>query len=199
MGVYRGLWRYVSIESLVVYAKAVLVGSAASALVLLALNRFQGFSRAVFILDAVLLLVLLGGSRIAFRIFRSLLPGPAVGGPGRRVLIYGAGDAGSLLLRELRNNRNWQCQPVGFLDDDPLKKGKLIHGLRVLGGNGSFTRICREQQVEEVLISTTHIPADRLQQILHECQTAQVHLKRLQIRIESLVAATRDEQSATGE
>lgn len=181
-GVYRGLWRYISLDNLIVYAKAVAVGSVTSVLVLLFAFRFQGFSRAVFVLDAMIFFLMLAGSRVAFRLFRQLLPAPSAG--GRRVLIYGAGDAGELLLREMRNNLRLQYTPVGFVDDDPFKKGKMIHGLRVFGGNGHLRRICAEQQVEEVLISSSRIAEDRIAEIRRDCEDAQVTLRRMRIEIE---------------
>jgi UDP-GlcNAc:undecaprenyl-phosphate GlcNAc-1-phosphate transferase len=181
-GVYRGLWRYISLDNLIVYAKAVAGGSVASVLVLLFAFRFEGFSRAVFVLDAMFFFLMLAGSRVAFRLFRQLIPAPARG--GRRVLIYGAGDAGELLLREMRNNLRLQYTPVGFVDDDPFKKGKVIHGLRVFGGNGHLRRICEEQQVEEVLISSSRIADDRVAQIRRDCEDAQITLKRMRIEIE---------------
>ena len=187
MGVYRGLWRYISLDSVVVYAKGVVLGSVASVLVLLFVCRFVGYSRAVFVLDGFILLSLLTGSRLAFRLFRRLVPLSGAQA-GRRVLIYGAGDAGDLLLRELRNNRALECSPVGFLDDDPLKKGKVINGLRVLGGNGAVTAICRDLQVAEVVISTAKIADDRLRVILHDCEKACVTVKRMRIHIEALTA-----------
>ncbi|HEY0174063.1 MAG TPA: hypothetical protein VGB98_23805 [Pyrinomonadaceae bacterium] len=181
-GVYRGLWRYISLDNLIVYAKAVAAGSVASVLVLLFAFRFEGFSRGVFVLDAMFFFMMLAGSRVAFRLFRQLLPAPTPG--GRRVLIYGAGDGGELLLREMRNNLRLQYTPVGFVDDDPFKKGKVIHGLRVFGGNGHLRRICEEQQVEEVLISSSRIADDRVAQIRRDCEDAQVTLKRMRIEIE---------------
>ncbi|HEX8148883.1 MAG TPA: hypothetical protein VF591_16995 [Pyrinomonadaceae bacterium] len=181
-GVYRGLWRYISLDNLIVYAKAVGAGSVMSVLALLFAFRFQGFSRAVFVLDAMIFFLMLAGSRVAFRLFRQLLPSPSTG--GRRVLIYGAGDAGELLLREMRNNLRLQYTPVGFVDDDPFKKGKMIHGLRVFGGNGHLRRICEEQQVEEVLISSSRIAEERVAEIRRDCEHAQVTLRRMRIEIE---------------
>jgi UDP-GlcNAc:undecaprenyl-phosphate GlcNAc-1-phosphate transferase len=181
-GVYRGLWRYISLDNLIVYAKAVGAGSVMSVLALLFAFRFQGFSRAVFVLDAMIFFLMLAGSRVAFRLFRQLLPAPSSG--GRRVLIYGAGDAGELLLREMRNNLRLQYTPVGFVDDDPFKKGKMIHGLRVFGGNGHLRRICAEQQVEEVLISSSRIDEGRVAEIRRDCEDAQVTLRRMRIEIE---------------
>jgi UDP-GlcNAc:undecaprenyl-phosphate/decaprenyl-phosphate GlcNAc-1-phosphate transferase len=181
-GVYRGIWRYISLDNLIVYAKAVAAGSVMSVLVLLFAFRFEGFSRAVFVLDTMIFFLMLAGSRVAFRLFRQLLPAPAAG--GRRVLIYGAGDAGELLLREMRNNLQLQYTPVGFVDDDPFKKGKVIHGLRVFGGNGHLRRVCAEQHVEEVLISTSRIDDDRIAQIRSDCEEAQITLRRMRIEIE---------------
>ncbi|HLL70701.1 MAG TPA: hypothetical protein VK363_04660 [Pyrinomonadaceae bacterium] len=184
-GVYRGLWRYISIDGVVVFAKAVVLGGIGSILALLIAFRFEGLSRAVFVLDTMMLFMMLAGSRFAFRLFRHALPVMDTRG-ARRVLIYGAGDGGELLLREVLNNRELQLTPVGFVDDDPLKKGKVIHGLRVFGGNGSLRHICEEQRIAEVLISSTQITEDRLATILQDCEAAQVTLKRMRIQIEQL-------------
>jgi UDP-GlcNAc:undecaprenyl-phosphate GlcNAc-1-phosphate transferase len=184
-GVYRGLWRYVSVGDLVVYARAVFLGSVLSVLALVLLFRFEGYSRAVFVLDGLLLLVLLAGSRLTFRLFRSLLPAQA-SAQGKRVLIYGAGDGGELLLRALLTDPALRYVPVGFGDDDPLKKGKVIHGLPVLGGNGSLHSICEEHRVAEVLISSPGIPDERLREIVHECNEARVGVRRMRIEFEPL-------------
>jgi UDP-GlcNAc:undecaprenyl-phosphate GlcNAc-1-phosphate transferase len=184
-GVYRGLWRYISIDGVVVFAKAVVLGAVGSVLALLIAFRFEGLSRAVFVLDTMMLFMMLAGSRFAFRLFRHALPVAEAHG-ARRVLIYGAGDGGELLLREVLNNRELQLTPVGFVDDDPLKKGKVIHGLRVYGGNGALRSICEQQRVAEVLISSTQISEERLATILQDCEAAHVTLKRMRIQIEQL-------------
>jgi UDP-GlcNAc:undecaprenyl-phosphate GlcNAc-1-phosphate transferase len=184
-GVYRGIWRYTSIDDLMAFAKAVAAGSIVSMLIVLFKLRFQGFSRAVFLIDALVMLMLLAGSRMAFRLFRQVLP-VANGGGGRRVLIYGAGDAGELLLRELLNNRELRCAPVGFMDDDPMKQGKVIHGLRVFGGNGLLKKVIDQHRVEQVLISTPRLSAERTSEILRECEAQNIEVKRMSIRIEDL-------------
>src|SRR5207249_3660820 len=84
-GVYRGLWRYVGVENLILYAAAVALGSVGSVLVLVLLFPGEDSFYGVFVLDGLILLVLLGGSRVAFRLFRSLLPAPLTG-DGQRVL-----------------------------------------------------------------------------------------------------------------
>lgn len=185
MGVYRGIWRYTSLNDLIVFARAVALGSIVSVLAILALYRFEGFSRAVFALDGLLLFVMIAGSRLTFRLFRRLLP-TARTRHGRRVLIYGAGDAGELLLREILNNPELDYAPVGFVDDDPLKKGKVIHGLPVFGGNGMLGAVCKERRIEEVLISSRKISDERVREIKRDCEAARVKLKRLRIQIEQI-------------
>src|SRR5712692_5237316 len=184
-GVYRGIWRYTSIDDLMSFAKAVAAGSIVSMLIILFKLRFQGFSRAVFLIDALVMLMLLAGSRMTFRLFRQVLP-VANGGAGRRVLIYGAGDAGELLLRELVNNRDLRCSPVGFMDDDPMKQGKVIHGFRVFGGNGLLKKVIDQHRVEQVLISTPRLSAERTSEIQRECEAHNIEVKRMSIRIEDL-------------
>ena len=184
-GVYRGIWRYTSMDDLLTFAKAVAAGSLVSMIIVLFKFRFQGFSRAVFLIDALVMLLLLAGSRVAFRFFRKVLPSSAVS-KGRRVLIYGAGDAGELLLRELLNNRELSYAPVGFMDDDATKHGKLIHGYRVFGGNGLLPSILSQHRVEQVLISTPRISAERIAEIWDECEARNVELRRLSIRLEPI-------------
>ena len=184
-GVYRGIWRYTGIDDLVVFAKAVAAGSVISMIIILFKFRFEGFSRAVFVVEAMMMLMLLAGSRMTFRLFRQLLPaGTAT--QGRRALIYGAGDAGELLLRELLNNRELQCKPVGFMDDDPNKRGKVIHGLPVFGGNGMLHRIVTHQKIEQIVISSPSITDERVNEILRECEAQNIELKRMAIRIENI-------------
>jgi UDP-GlcNAc:undecaprenyl-phosphate GlcNAc-1-phosphate transferase len=185
MGVYRGIWRYTSLDDLIVFAKAVVLSSVLSVLAILFAFRFEGFSRTIFIIDGVLMFMFLAGSRMAFRLFRQMLPTPAAGGD-KRVLIYGAGDGGELLLRELQNNRALRYAPVGFVDDDPAKNGKVIHGLKVYGGNGDLSAICRQHEVDEVLISSSRMTDDRLQEILGFCQAQEIAVKRMRITIEDL-------------
>lgn len=185
VGVYRGLWRYTSIGDLVIYAKGVAIGSVLSIIAILLLYRFEGFSRSVFALDAILLLVALAGSRMAFRLIRELIPLPHQN-VGRRVLIYGAGDGGEMLLRELRKNPDWNYSPVAFVDDDPLKRDKLINGLKVFDANGSLSALCRDQNIQEILISSKKIKPEALRNLRDVCRDIDVRLMRAEIKIEPI-------------
>jgi len=185
VGVYRGLWRYTGLGDVITFAKGVALGSTACMLAVLAIYRFDGFSRKVFFVDALLLLVAVMGSRMAFRLIRQVLPAVSAS-DSRKVLIYGAGDGGEMVLRELNNNPEWSLQAVGFIDDDPTKKDKVMHGLKVYDGNGSLADICKEKEIAEILISIRHFPAERLKTVRKVCGEADVTLKRAQIKIESV-------------
>jgi UDP-GlcNAc:undecaprenyl-phosphate GlcNAc-1-phosphate transferase len=183
--VYRGLWRYASIGDFVTYTKGVVLGSVLSVVGILLLFRFQNFSRAVFVVDCLILLLMIVGSRMAFRVIREMLPS-TVAADGKRVLIYGAGDGGEMVLRELRNNIDWNYRPVGFIDDDPLKQNKVINGLTVFDANGSLSTICREKEVQEILISTQKISRETLLRVREACRGNDISLKRAYIKIEPM-------------
>lgn len=185
MGVYRGIWRYTSLDDLIVFVKAVILSSILSVMAVLFAFRFEGFSRTVFIIDGILMFMFLAGSRLAFRLFRQVIP-VSKSAEGRRVLIYGAGDGGELLLREIMNNRGLKYAPIGFLDDDPAKSGKLIHGLKVYGGNGDLNAVCSQHNVDEVLISSFKMSEERLHEILDACHAQDISVKRMRLTIEDL-------------
>lgn len=184
-GVYRGLWRYTSIGDFITFTKGVVLGSVLSVVAILLLYRFENFSRAVLILDGIILLLAVLGSRMTFRLFREMLPA-SYSADGRRVLIYGAGDGGEMVLRELRNNPGWNYKPVGFIDDDPLKKGKLINGLQVYDSNGTLAALCEEKEIHEILVASKRIPAETLRDLRVMCRDADIELKRAELRIEPL-------------
>ncbi len=183
-GVYRGLWRYTSLKDGFTFAKAVALGSVLSILAVLLLYRFDGFSRKVFLLDGFLLLFALMGSRLAFRLIREFVPAPVTA--GRRILIYGAGDGGEMVLRELRKNSAWSYQPVGFIDDDPLKIDKVIGGLKVYDGNGSLSGVCTDLNIHAILVSTEKIDTGRLMAVRDVCIESDVELKRMRMVVETV-------------
>ena len=179
-GVYRGLWRYMDIDDLLVVVKSVLAGTAAAALAVFAMYRFRGPSRAVFLLDILLLMCFMAASRLSFRIMRSVIVGRMRSNPDAvPVLIYGAGDAGALLVRELLNNPSHRYAPVGFIDDDHNKAGKLIHGYRIFGGR-EVSRAVSSLGVSEVLISSAKVPDYKLENL----RRMGISPRKLSIRIE---------------
>ncbi|HEX8410539.1 MAG TPA: glycosyl transferase [Thermoanaerobaculia bacterium] len=187
VGVYRGLWRYAGVSDVVNFAKAVTLSSMASMLLLVFAFRFEGFSRTVFVLDGMLLFAFMAGSRFVFRFLRKVLPAPHAR-TAKRALIYGAGDAGELLWRELNNNSSLGYVPVGFVDDDPHKVGKLMHGLRVHSGE-SLAEVVTRVRADEVFLSTDALPRNKVMAIVTECETAGAPVKRMRIEIERVADA----------
>jgi UDP-GlcNAc:undecaprenyl-phosphate GlcNAc-1-phosphate transferase len=181
-GLYRGVWRFTSIPDLLRIGKATAVGTIASVVVLVYTERFVGFSRTVFVLDWLLLLVLIGGSRVSFRIFGELFRvRPA---SFERVLIYGAGAGGELVVRELLNNSALRRVPVGFVDDDRTKHSTRIHGVPVFGGSEQIEGLVREHQITELIVSSPKILGNELAMAMTICGRLDVALRRAALRLE---------------
>jgi UDP-GlcNAc:undecaprenyl-phosphate GlcNAc-1-phosphate transferase len=184
-GMYRGLWRYMGLTDLVGMIKSVTLSSVTGVLMVVILFRFDGFSRTAFALDGILLLGLIVGSRAAFRLLRNLLPVPHAR-TGKRVLIFGAGDGGELLCRELMNNTELGYVPAAFVDDDRRKFGSFLHGLRVYPGDEPLDQVCRNARIDEVFLSTLRIPVSRFRALVAECERIGVPVKRMKFEIQRI-------------
>jgi UDP-GlcNAc:undecaprenyl-phosphate GlcNAc-1-phosphate transferase len=181
-GVYKDIWRYAGGNELAILAFAVFVGSAVSGLAVLFFYEFHGPSRAVFILNGVLLLVFVGASRVSFRMIAALIAGLRQPSPDARpVLIYGAGDRGEILIRELLNNPAYCYQPVGFIDDDARKAGRLLRGYRIFSSD-DLPALISLHRVSEILVSSLKVPESRLDGL----RNMGVGLKRLKIDLENM-------------
>jgi UDP-GlcNAc:undecaprenyl-phosphate GlcNAc-1-phosphate transferase len=181
-GAYSGVWRFLSIPDLLVYVRATLFGSVLAVLAVTWAFRFESFSRGVFVIDALVLFLLVVGSRLSFRLLReSLGTNNASSTP---VLIYGAGKAGVLLLREVSSNDSLGLRAVGLLDDDPNKRGQRVLGCPVLGAVDQAGEILMSTRAEQVIVSTHAISPDRLAQLDAVCQARQVRVRRMSFVIE---------------
>jgi UDP-GlcNAc:undecaprenyl-phosphate GlcNAc-1-phosphate transferase len=184
LGLYRGLWRYTSLQDLPVLFRST-VGAWLAMLISIGLMwRFDGFSRGALVMDALILGVVVTASRISFRLIRQWMLTAVVPRDGRRVIIYGAGDGGELLLRELQNNRELGLLPVGFVDDDLNKRGRMIHGIRVLGPATELKSLVGSEKVDELVISTTKLTSDRFSVISQICTDVGIQVRRLRIAID---------------
>ena len=147
---YDGLWRYTSFWD----ARALAMSIGASTLVFAGTVRYGmgvwSYPSSVFVIDALLLLCLVTGLRLVPRLIRET---KWLGTGRKRVLIVGAGDAGAMIAREMRDNRIYGYRPIGFIDDNPNKIGHRIHGVGVLGSRESLPRIIAEQRPDVVLVA----------------------------------------------
>lgn len=176
-GLYRGVWRYISIADFFTIFKAVTLSCVTSVLFLTFAFRFKEYSRAVFFINWLLLLFLITGSRFMFRIFGEFFSG--IQKPGKNILIFGAGDMGEMVLREIKRNRKVNYNPVGFIDDNPLKFGSKIHGIAVLGTKDDLEDIIYKERVEEIIIAISSIPADDFLEIGQVCKKCGISYKRV--------------------
>lgn len=185
-GVYRGVWRYTGLEDLVRFAKGVMGGTGLAIGALLMLFRFEGYSRAVFFIYPLILFIALAASRYSFR----LLDQSTKRSSDERmapVLIYGAGDAGELTLRECQRNISLGYLPIGFLDDDPLKWGRTIHGLDVLGGLDKLEGLLKERGIEGLIIASAAIrDTDSAEKAVSICSKRGVWIRGLRLEFEDL-------------
>ena len=150
-GLYRGVWRYIGLYDVIAIFKATSFGSILSIVFLLFLFRFQHYSRTVFIIDWLITFISISGARILFRIYKEFFANIRVG--GKRVLIFGAGDAGEMTLREIRQNRALLYKPIGFIDDDVDKVERIIHGVRVLGRSDTLEKLIYKYKIDELLVA----------------------------------------------
>jgi FlaA1/EpsC-like NDP-sugar epimerase len=150
LGVFRGMWRYVGVKDL---QRIVLAVALSAALVGAAVFMFQlgEVPRSVLILQPLLLIMAMGGTRFAYRAWREHQLYGQVRMEGEPVLILGAGDAAVMLLRELKRSQEWRV--VGLLDDEAGKKGRSIDGVSVLGSLAEAAAHARRLQVSHVIIA----------------------------------------------
>jgi FlaA1/EpsC-like NDP-sugar epimerase len=123
----------------------------------------KDYPRSIFIIDSLLQIFFMGGSRLAHRLYAGLNRS----GAGKQILIYGAGDAGEMIVRAIRNNGGvYDYQPIGFIDDNPNKVGQRIHGVPVLGTRDEMPKILQSNQVDEVLLAIPSASPSLVRQIL---------------------------------
>jgi FlaA1/EpsC-like NDP-sugar epimerase len=145
-GLYRSVWRFTGIWDLCELGAAVATSTLVFFLWVSLGLRVAGYPRSVFVQTGLLSIALIGGVWVA-RPLGSDLHHPD---GGRRILIYGAGEAGEAIARDLKRNG---YSPVGFVDDDPSKLGECIHRVRVLGGRADLPRIIETTAPDEVLVA----------------------------------------------
>jgi UDP-GlcNAc:undecaprenyl-phosphate GlcNAc-1-phosphate transferase len=184
-GAYRGLWRYFGLMDGVAFAKG--VGGATIAIVatLAFLYRLENYSRGVFVIYASILMLALTGSRASFRLIGEFVRRRRA---GERLVIYGAGDAGALVVRELLNDEHRRYKMLGFIDDDPDKAHSKVQGYAVLGDHGTLVALAEAKAIDCIVLSPRVIHLERLRDLERLCAAHGIALSRLHLRLEPMIS-----------
>jgi FlaA1/EpsC-like NDP-sugar epimerase len=187
---YRGWWRYVGITDLIQVVKASLV----STLIIVVLwftvmqvdqirrgiprelQSLTTISQGVLMLDMFTTVMIMGGLRMIARLYHEEFLSETPTGL-KRLIIIGAGDAGEALLREILRMKVAEYEVVGFVDDDPAKKGINIHGVPVLGTVDELPQICRQHEVEEIAIAIPSASRKQLRHVIQICQGTKLRFR----------------------
>lgn len=166
-GLYRGLWRFASLPDLTRIVKAVGVTAVASPVVLILFQVTSWVPRSVLILDPLILLLILGGSRLVYRAWRDRGLG-ALLSDSRPALLLGAGSAADILLREMTRHASG-LRVIGLLDDDPEKIGRHIQGLPVLGGLDQLGAVTSKKGVRDLILAIPSATPALRKRIVGQC------------------------------
>ncbi|MBI2874004.1 MAG: polysaccharide biosynthesis protein [Firmicutes bacterium] len=178
-GLYHRAWKYASLPEGLLLVRSTLAGSLILALLVL-FPAGAGFPRSVLILGWIFTLMAVSASRLTGRALANILAREGRAAPSRRrTILVGAGDAGAMVARELAKHPEIPFQPVGFLDDDPAKKGMRVFGLPVLGTRQDLEAVILSQSAAEVIITMPSAPAGVIREILATCSHLQIKPKIL--------------------
>lgn len=177
-GMYRNLWCYPSVRDAWVLTRVVTVSAAVTSGPFIYLMRDVPHIWSLVVMDWIFLLLLIFASRLIRQHFRA--PGQVCENSGKcPALIVGAGQAGSLLLKEIERMPRSPYRILGFVDDDPAKQGRFLHGVRVEGTVDQLREIVGRLAIEEVIIAIPSAEGKKLRAIVAQCKEAGVRFKTL--------------------
>lgn len=185
LGVYRGTWRHVTVQDVLRLAQATLLGSLLTVASLVFFFRDEQFARGILVVDALLVGLLAVAVRASFRSLELVRHSLDVS--GAPVLVYGAGRGGELAIRELRGDPGLRLRPVAFLDDDPAKLRRLIHGVPVLGGAADLGAAAAQTGARTLVIATRKLSETRAAGLREACRAAGVEVVELRVEFRTVL------------
>ena len=171
-GVYQGIWRYTSLPDIQRIIFAVLSGTVCISAALRVAGLDARFDYREYILYPLFLIAIMSVSRMAFRSFKEWALYGRGGEQGAPVVIMGAGDAAVGLLKELSRSHEWRV--VGLLDDDEKKRGRLLHGVRVIGALDDLPRFAQRLKIRHAIIAMPSVPYKVRRRVVEICKRARV-------------------------
>jgi len=179
-GMYNSLWKYAGIEELLKTVAASFVSVAA---VICYLVLFQKYlPRSIHIMTFVFDIFTIGGLRLSYRFFRGVKSNPLITGIRRnvrKVMVVGAGDAGAVIIKELKNHGELNSVPVAVIDDDKSKLRKNIVGVPILGTRDDIPRLVNKYKIDEIIIAIPSAKRKDIREIVQQCNKTNCKLKIL--------------------
>lgn len=189
MGLYKSLWRYASMDELVKIVVACSVSTLLSIAYLSMTN--QALPRSVHCIELMLSIILVGGSRFAYRYFRNLrtpgtftlrrsqdgkalVPGVDI---DKRILLVGCGDAGASMIKEVAAHKEYKQKIVVAVDDDPYKQGKRISGVKIAGDRNAVPKLCEKYNVDEIIIAIPSASRKTISELIEICHNTKCKVK----------------------
>ncbi len=179
-GLYDKWWRYVSLRDFEQILRACIVASLVLVGALFVWSPTENtLPRSVAVMDLLLTIALITGARFVVRAVIERPPRGAVLAKGQEVLIIGAGEAGQLIVREMLRSPELRQTPIGYVDDDPRKRGMRIHDLKVLGTTGDLERLLDEIEPGEVIIAIPSAPGIVRERVVRACRGRDIPVRTL--------------------
>lgn len=175
---YKSIWEFASIDEMIEVVSSSIV---ANAIVIAYMTLMQArLPRSIYLMVPILDMALIGGVRFSNRAIARFKNGiPKNIEDYKKILIIGAGAAGAMVIKELRNHNTLRSVPVAIIDDDSKKKGQNINGVPIVGGREDIAKICKNQNVNEIIISIPSANKQEIREIVNECKKTQCKIKIL--------------------
>lgn len=180
---YQNLWTFTSLPEVYLVFKTVTISTIIIWVLVLTAQNFSLLPfptpKAIGIIDWLLNIISLSGIRYTVRLRREWLTHKLKNNElePKKLLIVGAGEAGSMIVREILRHFDSEYMPVGFIDDNPQKKGRRLHGFPVLGSRHAIPEVIKQYGVKEVIIALPSASRHEVREILEFCQQETVHVR----------------------
>ncbi len=179
-GIYEKWWRYFRLPDFVDLVKAAAVSTLILLIALYLLRPFdEAIPRSVLVSYFLLAIFMLGGARLLVRMAVERPSRRGSAAKAQKVLVVGAGSGGQMVVRELQLNPNLGQAAIGFLDDDPRKRGMRLHGVKVLGSTTEVERLLDELKPDEVVIAIPSAPGELRGRVVAACRERDVSVRTL--------------------
>lgn len=180
-GLYKRVWEYASIGEIITIILAVSVATTLNItfdFFIIGLDHNPFLPRSVLLLSWFMTIFFIGGSRLLWRLYRERKLGGKIK-DGKPVLIYGAGDAGAMVAREMNNNYSAKVNVVGFIDDDETKRGLRLLGAPILGNRDDLVEIVDKYGIERIILAIPSAEGKQIKKVVDECKKTSAEVKIL--------------------